>query len=95
MYYKSIFLNPALRLSKTRNFDPYIEETRSIIDEVSLSGALRNCSVVRHDLKRLVNESMLQQRLLINDPVDVAETMDWESKTALIGGRLIHVAYST
>lgn len=50
---------------------------------------------MRHDLKRLVNESMLQQRLLINDPVDVAETMDWESKTALIGGRLIHVAYST
>lgn len=53
--------------------DAFIEEMESIIDDVNLPKRLRDCGVGRQDLPTLASDAMLQQRLLVNNPVDVTE----------------------
>ena len=53
--------------------DAFIEEMESIIDDVKLPKTLRDCGIGRQDLPTLASDAMLQQRLLINNPVDVTE----------------------
>jgi alcohol dehydrogenase len=45
----------------------------SIIDDVKLPKTLRDCGVGRQDLPTLASDAMQQQRLLVNNPVDVTE----------------------
>ena len=53
--------------------DAFIEEMESIIDDVKLPKTLRDCGVGLQDLPTLASDAMLQQRLLVNNPVDVTE----------------------
>ncbi len=53
--------------------DQFIMELESIIDDVALPKTLRECGVGRQDLPTLASDAMLQQRLLINNPVAVNE----------------------
>jgi alcohol dehydrogenase len=53
--------------------DAFIAEMASIIDDVKLPKTLRDCGVGRQDLPTLASDAMLQQRLLVNNPVDVTE----------------------
>ena len=53
--------------------DAFIEEMESIIEDVKLPKTLRDCGVGRQDLPTLASDAMLQQRLLVNNPVDVTE----------------------
>ena len=48
-------------------------ELESIIDDVALPKTLRECGEGRQDLPTLASDAMLQQRLLINNPVAVNE----------------------
>ncbi len=59
--------------SDTARCASFIEELESIIDDVGLPKTLRECGVGRQDLPNLASDAMLQQRLLVNNPVDVSE----------------------
>ena len=49
-----------------------IAALRQLIDDVELPATLRAAKVQEHDLEMLAEDAMLQQRLLVNNPRDVA-----------------------
>ncbi len=49
-----------------------IAALRQLIDDVELPATLRAANVQEHDLEMLAEDAMLQQRLLVNNPRDVA-----------------------
>ncbi len=49
-----------------------IAALRELIDDVALPATLRQAGVKEHDLEMLATDAMLQQRLLVNNPRDVA-----------------------
>ena len=52
--------------------DALIEALRNLIDDVSLPATLAQAGVSEEDLEMLAEDAMLQQRLLVNNPRDVA-----------------------
>lgn len=52
--------------------DALIEALRTLIDDVSLPATLAQAGVSEGDLEMLAEDAMLQQRLLVNNPRDVA-----------------------
>ncbi|MAS59776.1 MAG: alcohol dehydrogenase [Gammaproteobacteria bacterium] len=68
------FVNPDSNLNTdAARCEGFIEELESIIDDVGLPKTLRECGIGRQDLPNLASDAMLQQRLLVNNPVVVTE----------------------
>jgi len=68
------FVNPYRNLTTdAARCEGFIEELESIIDDVGLPKTLRECGIGRQDLPNLASDAMLQQRLLVNNPVVVTE----------------------
>ena len=68
------FVNPDSNLNTDgARCEGFIEELESIIDDVGLPKTLRECGIGRQDLPNLASDAMLQQRLLVNNPVVVTE----------------------
>lgn len=68
------FVNPYSNLTtEAARCEGFIEELESIIDDVGLPKTLRECGIGRQDLPNLASDAMLQQRLLVNNPVVVTE----------------------
>ena len=58
--------------SVTQKTTALIEAMRQLIDDVSLPATLQLAGVDEGDLEMLAEDAMLQQRLLVNNPRDVA-----------------------
>jgi len=56
-------------LDKSQHLIIYIE---SLIEELDLPTKLRDCGVLQKDLELLANEALLQTRLLVNNPREIA-----------------------
>ena len=53
--------------------ESFIDEMEKIIDDVELPRKLSDLDIGEQDLPLLARDAMLQQRLLVNNPVDIQE----------------------
>jgi alcohol dehydrogenase len=67
-----LVIGEALPGSAEARTDVLIEALRTLIDDVSLPATLAQAGVSEEDLEMLAEDAMLQQRLLVNNPRDVA-----------------------